>query len=177
MNICEKIDCSSCHELGNCTKTRQQVLFENLFKQYGSYRKEYTTKTLYLHAEHPEKMHTQDEVTKAFLKADAAIEELETYIAMYKAYKIELAKRYNYLETRPTKEKIKLQRYKKYQGNVFYYIIFYLVDLETGEEIETDRQTYKGTERKQAFTDFDKICKEHKNAVIEKDIDRKSWEK
>lgn len=178
IEICQKnILCCGCPDMDSCTKQKQEELYKKLFSKYGNYIKEYNTTQFYISCDHPEKMETESDVLKWLHHADQDIEKLELYIARLQAYKMELIKRYNYILTRPTKEKILLQRHKKYQGNVFYYIIFYLVDLETGTEKETNRITYKGTERKQAFTDFDKICKEHKNAIIEKDIEKKNWEK
>lgn len=90
---------------------------------------------------------------------------------------MELVKRYNYILTVPTKEKILLKRHKKYRGNVYYYIIFYSVNLETGEETETDRKIYKGSERKKAFEDYNMICIDHVGAICEMDVERNKWEK
>lgn len=178
IEICNKnIPCCGCSNADTCTKKKQDQLFKEFFTKYTHYSTDSAEKTFHIWQEHPEKLHTQKEVLKRLNSADQDIEKLENYIAMLQAYKIELVKRYNYLETTPTKQKIKLQRYKKYQGNVFYYIIFYTVDLETGHEEETERRTYKGTERKQALEDFEKLKKENQNFLFEKDIDKKSWER
>ena len=109
-------------------------------------------------------------------RAEEDINRLENYILQLKAYEIALTERYNYLETVPKKQKIKLQRYKKYRGNVFYHIIFYEVNLDTNEEIEIKRTTYKGTERKQALIDFESLKTEYKSAIFVKDIEKSKYE-
>lgn len=178
LEICQKnIDCCGCPNMDTCNALKQEKLLHDLFDLYGNYHKDMTSKQFYITCEHPEKIETESDIMKWLDHANKDIEKLELYIARLQAYKMELVKRYNYIMTRPTKEKILLQRYKKYRGNVYYYIIFYTVDLETGTEKETDRKTYKGTEKKQALKDFETICKDHKNAIIIKDIDKKSWEK
>lgn len=178
IEICEKnIPCCGCPNMDSCTKAKQEDLFKEFFTKYSDYSKESAERSIHIWQQHPEKLYTQKDVLYRLNSANQDIERLEKIIAMLQAYKIELVKRYNYLETTPTKQKIKLERYKKYQGNIFYYIIFYTVDLITGHEEETERRTYKGSDRKQAFTDFEKLCKEYKNAIIEKDITKKAWEK
>ena len=178
IEICNKnISCCGCSEMDTCTKKKQVQLYKDFFTLYGNYQEKYTSKQFYISAEHPNNIHTEKEVLKALKSADENIEKLELYIAMLQSYKIELVNRYNYLMTTPTKEKILLQRYKKYNGKVFYYIRFYSVDLTIGEETETDTKTYKGTERKQAFSDFENLKKEHTNAIFETDTEKKHWEK
>lgn len=93
------------------------------------------------------------------------------------AYKIALTDRINYLLAVPTKGKIKLQRYKKYQGNVYYYIIFYTVNLDDGTETETNRITFKGTERKKALEAFKKLKEERKNTDFVEDIAKPQYER
>lgn len=173
----KNIECCDCPEMGSCATYAQNKLFKEFFMQYGTYREEYHTQHLYLSAEHPSNIYTLEGVQKYIKRADDNITELQKYIDMMQAYKMELVKRYNYILTVPTKEKILLKRHKQYRGNVYYYIIFISVNLETGEETETDRKTYKGSERKQAFADFEKIAKEHKNAIIQKDIEKSRFEK
>jgi hypothetical protein len=162
--------------MDTCTKKKQAELFKDFFTRYGTYEAETAEKTIHIWQQHPEKLYAQSDVLKYIESANKDIERLELTIAMLQAYKMELVKRYNYLETTPTRQKIKLQRYKKYRGNVFYYIVFYTVDLTTGHEEETQRKTYKGAERKQAFSDFETICKGNPQAIIEKDIEKSRWE-
>lgn len=176
--ICiNNIDCSSCPNMGGCNLLKHEALFQEFFTLYGSYCTEPANKTIHLYQPHPEKIHTIKEIEKRLHEADHDIEKLEKYIVMLQSYKIELVKRYNYIATAPTQKKIKLQRYKKYQGNVFYYVIVYDVDLISGHEQEAERQTFKGTERKQATAVFEQLKAQYTNAMIEIDIDKKSWEK
>ena len=93
---------------------------------------------------------------------------------MLKAYKIELVDRYNYIVKSTTREKIKLQRIKK--TRVEYHIIFYTVNLVDGHETENKRIKFSGTERAAAIKEFEKLAKEHVNAITEKDISKNPWE-
>lgn len=178
ISICNKnIECCGCPNMDNCTMSKCSQLMQELFTRYNYHSKDTAEHTIHIFGIHPEKLHKQSEVLRRIESANQDIERLEKYIAMLTAYRMELVNRYNYLETTPTKTKIKLQRYKKYQGKVYYYIIYYSIDLETGHEEETKRITYAGTERKKAIEEFDKLCKNNPNFIIEKDIAKGKWEK
>lgn len=156
---------------------QQQVLFEKLFTKYGSYQKTSCDKRVNIWEEHPETLYTTQDIEKRLKHSTDTIKELENALEMLKAYQCALIERYNYISTAPVKKKIRLERYKKYQGNIFYYIIFYDVNLTDGHQEETNRLTYTGKDRKTAFTEFERLCKENKNAIIEKDIEKKKWER
>lgn len=178
IDICYKnIDCCGCPNMDTCTKSKSSQLMQDLFTRYSYHSKDTAEHTINIFGIHPEKLHNQTDVLRRIDSTSKDIERLEKYIAMLTVYRMELVKRYNYLETVPTKTKIKLQRYKKYQGKVYYYIIYYSIDLETGHEEETKRTTYAGTERKKAFEEFEKLCKENPTFIIEKDLEKGRWEK
>ena len=176
--ICkENIDCSGCPNTGACNSIQYKKLLDEFFSIYGTVSTQEANKTIRIWQPHPNTIHNTKEVIKRIESAEKDIERLENYILQLKAYEIALTERYNCLETVPTKHKIKLQRNKKYQGNVFYYIIFYDVNMETNEEIETKRTTYKGTERKQAIADFEQLKNEYKCAIFEIDIEKPKYER
>lgn len=177
IDICnKKIPCCGCPDADTCTKERRENLFKELFTKYGSYSESPAERTIHIFENHPSNIYTCDEVVRNMARADADIQRLEKNIAMLKAYKMGLVNRYNYLATSPTREKILLQRVKKYGGKVAYYIIFYSVNLTDGHEVEKDRLTFAGSERRQAFKKFEELAKEHSSAVFEKDVAKKSWE-
>jgi len=175
--ICVKeIDCCGCPEMDACTMKKKDNLINKLFSRYGSASK-YAEHTIHVWEVSTKEIKTQKEIISRMEHAQKTIEQLENYILMLQAYKIDLANRYNYLEISPKREKIKLERYKKYKGNVFYYLIFSEINLLDGEENETNRETYTGKEKKKACNRFEELKKERKNAIFEKDIEKKSWEK
>lgn len=85
--------------------------------------------------------------------------------------------RYNFIKTAPTKQKIKLYREKKWKDKVYYYILFYSVNLTDGHEELMQSIKYTGQERRKAIEDFEKLQKEKKNVIFEKDIEKRSWER
>lgn len=162
--------------MGACNAIKYQDLINEFFRLYGSCSMQEASKTIHIWHPHPETIHKSSEIIERIKRAEDDIIRLENYILQLKAYEIALTERYNYLETVPKKQKIKLQRYKKYRGNVFYYIIFYDVNLDTNEETEIKRNTYKGTERKQALIDFEALKTEYKSAIFVKDIEKSKYE-
>ena len=169
-------DCNRCSNMGACNAIKYQDLINEFFRLYGSCSTQEANKTIHIWHPHPETIHKSSEIAERMKRAEEDINRLENYILQLKAYEIALTERYNYLETVPKKQKIKLQRYKKYRGNVFYHIIFYEVNLDTNEEIEIKRTTYKGTERKQALIDFESLKTEYKSAIFVKDIEKSKYE-
>lgn len=179
IEVCyKKTPCCGCPDCDTCTKQKEEMLFNELFSKYGS-ASEYAEKTLHIFQIHPDKLENTSEVLKAFERADKDLERLEHLVAMLNIYKMRLTHRFNYLETAPTKQKIKLERYRQYKGKVFYYIKFFVVNLDSGSESETisKQLTFKGTEKKQAISKFEELKKEYKNAIFEIDIQKKYWEK
>lgn len=175
IDICnKKIPCCGCPDADTCTKKKQQDLFKEFFSKYGSYCEDGAERTIHVYQSHPKQLYTEEGITHNMSRADADIERLEYIIAMLKAYKIELVDRYNYIVTSPTREKIKLQRIKK--TKVEYHIIFYTVNLVDGHETEKKRIKFSGTDRAAAIKEFEKLAKEHTNAITEKDISKNPWE-
>ena len=156
--------------MGACNAIKYQDLINEFFRLYGGCSTQEANKTIHIWHPHPETIHKSSEIAERIKRAEDDIKRLENYILQLKAYEIALTERYNCLQ------KIKLKRYKKYRGNVFYYIIFYNVNLDTNEEIEIKRNTYKGTERKQALIDFEALKTVYKSAIFVKDIEKSKYE-
>ena len=77
----------------------------------------------------------------------------------------------------PTKQKIKLYREKRWKDKVYYYILFYSVNLTDGHEELMQSIKYTGKERRKAIEDFEKLQKERTGVIFEKDIKRAKWER
>lgn len=155
----------------------QNELFRKLFSKYGSYRIETCDKRINIWESHPDKLKNEKEIENCMKHSADTIRDLENAIDMMKAYQAALIDRYNFFMTSPKQKKIRLERYKKYRGNVFFYIIHYEINLINGEQIEVKRITYTGKERKKAFQDFEKAKKENPAAIIEVDTENHRWEK
>lgn len=175
--ICvKKIPCCGCHEMDTCTLEKSDNLLKELFTRYGSYTKEMSDKTIRIYEQHPEKLHTEKDILHYFDKAQKDIEQLERVILQLKAYENALTERYNFIKTAPTKQKIKLYREKRWRDKVYYYILFYSVNLVDGYEELINTIKYPGKERRKAIELFEQLQKEKKDTIFEKDIKKRSWE-
>lgn len=176
--ICvKKIPCCGCPEMDTCTLEKSENLLKELFTRYGNYNKEMSDKTIRIYEQHPEKLHTEKDILHYFDKAQKDIEQLERVILQLKAYENALTERYNFIKTAPTKQKIKLYREKRWKDKVYYYILFYSVNLTDGHEELTQSIKYTGKERRKAIEDFEKLQKERTGVIFEKDIKRAKWER
>lgn len=171
-----KTNCCRCPERDTCENMHERLINE-LFTIYGQPRKETSDKVIRIYEQHPEHLHTERDILNSFTHVRENMERLEEIMLELKAYQIELTNRYNYIKTAPIKQKIKLQREKRYQEKVYYYIQFYDVNLTDGHEELTHSIKYTGKERKQAIEHFEQLKKEKKNTIFEKDIEKKSWER
>lgn len=176
--ICvKKIPCCGCPEMDTCRREKAESLLRELFTRYGNYSEEMSEKVIRIYEQHPEKLHTEKDILHYFSQAQKDIERLERAILQLKAYESALTERYNFIKTAPTKEKIKLYREKRYQEKVFYFILFYSVNLEDGHEELTRSIKYAGKDRRKAIEDFEKLQKERTGVIFEKDIERGKWER
>lgn len=164
-----KINCCRCHKFGTCEHS-QEILFKKLFYRFGSYQKEMSDKTIRLYEQHPENLHTKKDILHYFNRVSCDLEQLEECILELKAYQIALTQRYNYIETAPIKKKIKIKRDQRYREKVFYYILFYNVNLSDEYEELTNFVKYPGKERKQALLYFEQLKKENPDCIFECDI-------
>ena len=171
-----KINCCRCPKHDTC-EIMHERLINDLFTVYGQPQKRMSEKVIRIYEQHPERLHTEKDILNSFEHTKQNLERLEEVILELKAYEIELTKRYNFIKTAPTRQKIKLYREKRYQEKVFYYIQFYDVNLTDGHEELTHSIKYTGKERKQAIEHFEQLKKEKNNVIFEIDIDKKSWER
>lgn len=118
-----------------------------------------------------------DAISNSFTHVERTLEELEELMDELKTYRVALAERYNYIATAPTRQKIRLQRYNR--ECVTYTIHFYTVFLTDGHEEEDYKKCrhYTGKDRREAIKDFGLLKSQYPNAIFEKDIERKSWER
>ena len=173
----KKISCCGCPNTDTCTLEKSESLLKELFTRYGNYNKEMSDKVIRIYEQHPEKLYTEKDILHYFDRAQKDIEQLERLILQLKAYENALTERYNFIKTAPTKQKIKLYREKRYQDKVYYFILFYSINLIDGHEELTQSIKYTGKERKKAIEDFKQLQKEKKNVIFEKDIEKRYWER
>lgn len=172
---CKK-NCCRCPEHDTCTEKAQKQL-DDLFSQYGTPQKQMSRKKVYVYEEHPENLYSMDAISNSFTHVERTLEELEELMDELKTYRVALAERYNYIATAPTRQKIRLQRYNR--ECVTYVIHFYTMFFDGGHEEEDYKKSrhYAGKDRREALKDFEQLKSQYPNAIFEKDIDRKSWER
>ena len=136
----------------------------------------YANHTLYVNCYRPDKLSTVAEILQNNERASRTIAELESYITALREYQQELSKRAAQLETMGYKLLLKLERYKRYQGGVEYYITL-IKTLDDGTQITELSETYTGKERRQAIARFEALKKQRPGIEAVKDIEKESWER
>ena len=136
----------------------------------------YANHTLYVNCYRPDKLSTVAEILQNNERASRTIAELESYITALREYQQELAKRAAQIETMGYKLLLKLERYKRYQGGVEYYITL-TKTLDDGTQIKVLSETYTGKERRQAIARFEALKKQRPGIEAVKDIEKESWER
>lgn len=148
---------------------------DEIFTRCGSPR-DVTTVNLYAYLKRAEKCNTFDDVADYDKRAARLIADCDRMIAMMNEYRQDLTARYNALATMTAKETVILQRYRKYDNSVVYYIRFF-TEYEDGTEVETATETYTGTERHKAIKRFEELQKQRPGIEYIKDIEKKQWER
>ena len=151
------------------------MTYKELFED-GNCRDGYANHTLYVNCYRPDKLSTVAEILQNNERASRTIAELESYITALREYQQELSKRAAQLETMGYKLLLKLERYKRYQGGVEYYITL-IKTLDDGTQITELSETYTGKERRQAIARFEALKKERPGIEAIIDIEKKSWER
>lgn len=164
----KKIPCCGCPDMDTCTLEKSESLLKELFTRYGNYNKEMSDKVIRIYEQHPEKLHTEKDILHYFDRAHKDIEQLERAILQLKAYENALTERYNFIKTAPTKQKIKLYREKRYQDKVYYFILFYSVNLIDGHEELTQSIKYTGKERKKLLKTLNSSRKKRRTLFSKK---------
>ena len=136
----------------------------------------YANHTLYVNCYRPDKLSTVAEILQNNERASRTIAELESYITALREYQQELTKRAAQIETMGYKLLLKLERYKRYQGGVEYYITL-IKTLDDGTQITELSETYTGKERRHAIARFEALKKERPGIEAIKDIEKKAWER
>ena len=136
----------------------------------------YANHTLYVNCYRPDKLSTVAEILQNNERASRTIAELESYITALREYQQELAKRAAQLETMGYKLLLTLERYKRYQGGVEYYITL-TKTLDDGTQVKELSETYTGKERRQAIARFEVLKKQRPGIEAVKDIEKESWER
>ena len=136
----------------------------------------YANHTLYINCYRPDKLSTVAEILQSNERASRTITELESYITALQEYQQELSKRAAQLETMGYKLSLTLERYKRYQGGVEYYITL-TKTLDDGTQVKELSETYTGKERRQAIARFETLKKERPGIEAIKDIEKKAWER
>ena len=148
--------------------------YKDLFQQRGNSRAADIRITCYLRA--PEELDTADRI--AFYDKGAArmIDDCKALIDNLTEYRQALTARYGALATMASKDSIKLERYRSYNGAVKYYIRHYTT-YEDGTRVETATETFHGKERRNAIKRFEELKKARPGIEFITDIERKQWEK
>lgn len=105
------------------------------------------------------------------------IKRLEDMLELVKWYRLQIANRYNELETSAYQKAVKLSREKHYGSNnkVYYYLTVFDIFPDGSERI-TSSHKYEGKDRRQAFEDYEKYVKEHPGIIALKEVDKSYWE-
>lgn len=148
---------------------------DELFTRYGSPTREAEVK-IWGYLKRPESCNTFDDVAGFDGRAGQLIAQCQHLIEQLTEYRQDLAARYAQLATMPSKDSVKLERYKKYDNSVIYYIRFY-TEYEDGAKVETATETFPGKERHAAIKRFEELKKERPGIEYIKDIEKKSWER
>lgn len=149
--------------------------YTDLFQRYGAPSKEAEIRIWYC-LQRPEALDTFDRIKHYDSQAAQLVAQCKKLIEDMSEYRQDLAARYNQLATMPSRQRIKLERYVKYDNRKFYYI-HHFTDYEDGTSVETKTETFPGTERRAALAKFAELKKNFPGIVAEMDIEKKSWEK
>lgn len=148
--------------------------YESMFTRWGT-RSDEGRVELRGYFIRPDKL-TQDKIGYYDQTAARLIEEAQAAIDQLTAYRKGLADRYNQLTTAPYKLRLEFERHRQYQGKVHYYIRI-VRTYEDGTKINELSETYKGTERRDAFARFEQLKKQRPGIEILVDTEKARWEK
>lgn len=149
--------------------------YNEMFTRYGSpseqaeiYIRSYLTR--------PDKLDTAQRIADYDKSAAQTIERCKELIEDLGLYRQDLARRYAELETMPYKLRLELERQKRYDNKVRYYIRL-IKAYEDGSEIKELDETYAGTERSEALKRFEELKKARPGIEAVKNIAKGQWEK
>lgn len=134
------------------------------------------TRIIYL--SNPDRLHTMEDLTYHGAQAARYAAEFKVMIETMEAYQSLIYDRVQALTQAQYHMEIHLNRHKRYDNKVHYYLEVVKVYDTPGIEPETiERTTYPGTERRQALKDFTAYQKSHPGIIAVKDIEKARWER
>ena len=148
---------------------------DNFFSRYGSPSTEANFSRHYYFTR-ADKIDTAQRIADADKHAAQDIKELEELIMDLKSYRQTLAARYAELETMSYKLRLEIERQKRYDNKVHYYVRLIKV-YEDGSEIKQIDEAYTGTERHEALKRFEELKKSRPGIEAVKNIEKGKWEK
>jgi hypothetical protein len=148
---------------------------EKLFTRYGSPSNEAEV-CIRDHLIKPSKLDTAQRIADYDKSAADTIQCCKELIEDLSIYRQDLARRYAELETMPYKLRLELERQKRYDNKVRYYIRL-IKAYEDGSEIKELDETYAGTERGEALKRFEELKKARPGIEAVKNIAKGQWEK
>ena len=155
----------------------QTELLNNLFSRYGRPSNEIEI----IIRDYIVKADSIDELSRIEYydtSTKKTIEQLESTIQALQIYRLSLFERYNLLSTSPKQLLIKLKREKSYsESKVYYFLIEIEKNLTTGNEVITKTTKYSGSNRKQAFEDYESYIKSHPGITAIKETEKGKFER
>lgn len=149
--------------------------YEHLFQRYGSPSTEAEIRlTGYLLR--PDKL-KEDQIKRNDETAARLILECERTAETLREYRQALASRYAALNTMPYQERLEIERYRSYRGNLVTYYVRIVRTYEDGTQAKTLSETYPGKERRKAISRFEELKRQRPGIEVLEDISPQSWEK
>lgn len=124
----------------------------------------------------PDKLDTTQRIKDYDKSAADTIQRCRELIEDLGQYRQALAHRYAELETMSYKLRLEIERQKRYDNKVKYYIRL-VKSYEDGSEITVLNEVYQGTERSQALKRFEELKKSRPGIDAVKNIEKGYWEK
>ena len=142
----------------------------------GHHRELNETRIIYL--PNPDRLHTMKDLTYHGSQAARYAAEFKAMIETMEAYQSLIYDRVQALTQAPYHMEVHLNRHKRYDNKVHYYLEVKKVYDAPGIEPDTiERTTYPGTERRQALKDFAAYQKSHPGIIAVKGIEKARWER
>ena len=149
--------------------------YNELFTRYGSPSNEAEVH-IRDYLIRPEKLDTAQRIKDYDKSAADTIQQCKELIEDLGLYRQDLARRYAELETMNYKLRLELERQKRYDNKVHYYVRI-IKAYEDGSEIREIDEAYAGAERHEALARFNQLKKERPGIEAVKNIEKGKWEK
>ena len=148
-----------------------------LAQRFKSDRRE-LNETRHIYLPSPDSLNTMERLTYHGAQAARYAAEFRAMIETMEAYQSLIYDRVQALTQAQYHMEIHLNRHKRYDNKVHYYLEVVKVYDTPGIEPETiERTTYPGTERRKAIADFAAYQKSHPGIIAIKNIEKARWER